>query len=194
MYEEISQRVYLISRWSFYRHRRRRRTFAYPLVSSAAVWKLKVAIYSMGCHVIIHRAVLANGIFGSVQPSSFVYRIIIINVRSHMIERVMNEQGLGKGKISSCSPYLLKSGVQSQNIHQYHDICCKLAPTSNSKSVTRAMIWNANGLLQRKLELDCFLLLHKVDIALISETYCTSRFSLTKVRDYRVYNTFHPSG
>jgi len=37
----------------------------------------------------------------------------------------------------------------------------------------RVILWNANGLSNHKLELKTFLDLHKIDIALISETHFT---------------------
>lgn len=39
----------------------------------------------------------------------------------------------------------------------------------------RIVLWNVNGLLNHKLELGNFLHLHKIDVALISETHFTSR-------------------
>ena len=39
----------------------------------------------------------------------------------------------------------------------------------------RIVLWNANGLSNHKLELQTFLDMNKIDIALISETHFTSR-------------------
>ena len=39
----------------------------------------------------------------------------------------------------------------------------------------RVVLWNANGLSNHKLELQTFLDMHKIDIALISGTHFTSR-------------------
>jgi hypothetical protein len=38
----------------------------------------------------------------------------------------------------------------------------------------RVVLWNANGLSNHKLEFQTFLDMHKIDIALISETHFTS--------------------
>ena len=58
----------------------------------------------------------------------------------------------------------------------------------------RIVLWNANGLLSRKLELEAFLCHEKIDIALITETHCTSRYSFTSTQEYNVVHAFHPSG
>jgi hypothetical protein len=49
----------------------------------------------------------------------------------------------------------------------------------------RVLVWNANGLSNHKLELQAFLDMHKIDIALISETNFTSR-SVFKIPHYTV--------
>jgi hypothetical protein len=53
------------------------------------------------------------------------------------------------------------------------------------------VLWNANGLPNHKLELQAFLDIHKIDIALISETHFTSR-SVFKIPHYTIYHTIHP--
>lgn len=55
----------------------------------------------------------------------------------------------------------------------------------------RILLWNANGLVNHKLELQNFLLMHKIDIALISETHFTSK-TMFKIPYYKVYHTPHP--
>jgi len=55
----------------------------------------------------------------------------------------------------------------------------------------RVVLWNANGLLNHKLELQAFLDMHKIDIALISETHFTSR-TVFKIPHYTIYHTIHP--
>jgi hypothetical protein len=55
----------------------------------------------------------------------------------------------------------------------------------------RIVLWNANGLSNHKLELQAFLDIHKIDIALIYETYFTSRF-VFKIPHYTIYHTIHP--
>lgn len=54
-------------------------------------------------------------------------------------------------------------------------------------------LWNANGLSQHKLELNRFIIEHKIDILLISESHFTDKnyFSL---RNYKIYDTKHPDG
>jgi exonuclease III len=55
----------------------------------------------------------------------------------------------------------------------------------------RVVIWNANGLLSHKLELQAFLDMHTIDIALISETHFTSP-TVFHIPHYTVYHTIHP--
>jgi exonuclease III len=52
-------------------------------------------------------------------------------------------------------------------------------------------LWNANGLTNHKLEAQNFLNIHKIDIALISETHFTTR-TVFKVPNYKVYHIPHP--
>lgn len=58
----------------------------------------------------------------------------------------------------------------------------------------RILLWNANGLLSRKLELEALLLHKKIDVALVTETHCTIRYSFTSTREYNVIHSFHPTG
>jgi len=55
----------------------------------------------------------------------------------------------------------------------------------------RVILWNANGLSNHNLELQTFLDMHKIDIALISETHFTSR-TVFKILHYSIYHTIHP--
>jgi len=55
----------------------------------------------------------------------------------------------------------------------------------------RVVLWNVNGLSNHKLELQTFLNMHKIDIALISETHFTSGTIVT-IPHYTVYHTIHP--
>lgn len=54
-------------------------------------------------------------------------------------------------------------------------------------------LWNANGLLNHRLELEQFLHTNKIDILLVSETHFTNRSYLT-YKDYNIYHTRHPDG
>jgi len=54
----------------------------------------------------------------------------------------------------------------------------------------RVVLWNANGLSNRKLELQTFLNMHKIDIALISEKHFTSG-TVFKIPHYTVYHSIH---
>jgi exonuclease III len=58
-------------------------------------------------------------------------------------------------------------------------------------SSLRIALWNANGLANHILELQNFLNIHKIDIALISETHFTTR-TVFKVPNYKVYHIPHP--
>jgi hypothetical protein len=58
-------------------------------------------------------------------------------------------------------------------------------------SPLRLVLWNAIGLTNHKLELQTFLNINKIDIALISETHFTSR-TVFKIPHYNVYHTIHP--
>ena len=55
----------------------------------------------------------------------------------------------------------------------------------------RVVLWNTNGLLSHKLELQAFLDMHKIDIDLISETHFTSR-TVFKLPHYTIYHIIHP--
>lgn len=55
----------------------------------------------------------------------------------------------------------------------------------------RIATWNANGILNRKLELIVFLDTQNIDVCLISETHMTNQCYL-KIRGYKVYHTPHP--
>lgn len=57
----------------------------------------------------------------------------------------------------------------------------------------RIVTWNANGLTERKQELELFLTTEKIDIALISETRFTFKTQMT-INGYQMYTTNHPSG
>ncbi len=57
----------------------------------------------------------------------------------------------------------------------------------------RVVLWNTNGLLSRRQELEQFLVQQKIDIALVTETHCTPTYMLTQLRSYSAYHTVHPS-
>lgn len=59
------------------------------------------------------------------------------------------------------------------------------------ESTLRIVLWNANGLSNHKLELQNFLQMHKIDIALISETHFTNK-TVFKIPHYKVYHIPHP--
>ncbi len=94
--------------------------------------------------------------------------------------------------------------VITKSVHNFNarlsqlEEALKDTPRKRKKSLNdwtlKIMSWNANSLLKWKLELDHYLTAHAVDIALISETHCTQKFSIHKSVNYKVYNTFHPSG
>jgi exonuclease III len=54
----------------------------------------------------------------------------------------------------------------------------------------RIVLWNANGLQSHKQELQTFLNIHKIDIALISETHFTTR-TMFRMPNYNVYHIPH---
>jgi hypothetical protein len=62
--------------------------------------------------------------------------------------------------------------------------------TTNSLTI---VIWNCNGIMQRKNELELFLHSNRIDIALISETHLTPRFYFN-IPGYRIYRADHPDG
>jgi retron-type reverse transcriptase len=62
--------------------------------------------------------------------------------------------------------------------------------TSNSLEI---LLWNANGLLQRRSELDIFLHDKRIDLALITETHLTPNLTFF-LPDYLCYRTDHPDG
>lgn len=55
----------------------------------------------------------------------------------------------------------------------------------------RITTWNANGIQNRKQELEIFLNTQNIDVCLISETHLTKQ-SYLKLRGYKVYHTIHP--
>ena len=55
----------------------------------------------------------------------------------------------------------------------------------------RIATWNANGILNKREELEVFLHIQAIDICLLSETHFT-RESYLKIRGYKTYHTFHP--
>lgn len=57
----------------------------------------------------------------------------------------------------------------------------------------RVLTWNANGLTDRRQELETFLHTEMIDVALISETRFT-RMTHISIKNYRIYTTNHPSG
>lgn len=57
----------------------------------------------------------------------------------------------------------------------------------------RVLTWNANGLTDRRQELETFLNIEKIDIALISETRFTPKTHVS-FKDFKIYTTVHPSG
>jgi exonuclease III len=58
-------------------------------------------------------------------------------------------------------------------------------------SSLRIALWNANGLRNHKIELQNFLNIHKIDVALMSETHFTTR-TVFKLPNYKVYHIPHP--
>lgn len=57
----------------------------------------------------------------------------------------------------------------------------------------KIVVWNANGLALRSLELKTFILNNNIDIILISETHYTQK-NFLKIPQYSIYNTNHPDG
>lgn len=53
--------------------------------------------------------------------------------------------------------------------------------------------WNANGIIQKKTEIEMFLKLHNIDILLVSESHFTDR-SFIKIPHYNIYHAQHPDG
>jgi hypothetical protein len=62
-------------------------------------------------------------------------------------------------------------------------------PTCRSLSI---ILWNANGILRRRNELEMFLHDERIDVALISESHLTSRSRLS-IQGYRMYRSDHPN-
>ena len=55
----------------------------------------------------------------------------------------------------------------------------------------RIALWNANGLIHRRNELEIFLHTEKIDIILVSETHFTNKSYFT-IPNYKCYSTQHP--
>lgn len=52
-------------------------------------------------------------------------------------------------------------------------------------------LWNANGLVNHKQELQAFIIHNKIDVMLISETHFSDR-SYFKIPNFTLYHTNHP--
>lgn len=63
----------------------------------------------------------------------------------------------------------------------------------NTTSCTKLMSWNANGLANRRIELEYFLHTRDIDIGLISETHSISYTNPPKIHNYTVFLANHPS-
>lgn len=61
----------------------------------------------------------------------------------------------------------------------------------NNKNDLRIVTWNANGIQNRKHDLEVFLNMQNIDVCLISETHSTNHSHL-KIHGYKVYQTIHP--
>ena len=57
----------------------------------------------------------------------------------------------------------------------------------------KIVLWNANGLAQRSLELKTFIKNQDIDIMLISETHFTHK-NFLRIPQYSIYTTNHPDG
>lgn len=55
----------------------------------------------------------------------------------------------------------------------------------------KIVTWNANGIRERKEEIEVFLHMNRIDICLITETHSTKQTFL-KFRGYQIYQTIHP--
>lgn len=55
----------------------------------------------------------------------------------------------------------------------------------------KIVTWNANGILNKKQELETFLNMQLIDVCLIAETHMTNQ-SFLKIRGYKIYHTNHP--
>nr|CAD7419511.1 unnamed protein product [Timema poppensis] len=66
-------------------------------------------------------------------------------------------------------------------------------PNYNKKKQLRILIWNANGLLQQKHELEDLLSTYGIDLALICETYLKAEIRLS-ITGYSIYRTDREHG
>lgn len=57
----------------------------------------------------------------------------------------------------------------------------------------RIALWNANGISEKKVEIEFYLNYYKIDILLLSETHCTD-LTHTSIRGYTFIGVNHPSG
>ena len=60
------------------------------------------------------------------------------------------------------------------------------------KKDIRIATWNANGILNKKYELETSLNTQCIDVGLISETHFTKE-SYIKIKGYKIYHTPHPN-
>jgi len=59
------------------------------------------------------------------------------------------------------------------------------------KSNLKVLSWNANGIIQHKLELQAILTEHNIDKAMISESHLTPTKNI-KILGYKAYQSNHP--
>lgn len=78
----------------------------------------------------------------------------------------------------------------SMIMNMLNTVISKISKMINSN---RILLWNSNGLVQRRNELKLFLSEQKIDIALISESPFTD-LTYFNIPNYQLYKTNHPRG
>ncbi len=99
--------------------------------------------------------------------------------------------------LSSLSAQILHLSTCLNNLErQQSSKDWKVLPPRNSRKKHGFFVFS-NGILtvyfSCKLELNTFLQQEKIDVALITETHCTSKYYFSSSRNYHVFHAFHPT-
>lgn len=62
----------------------------------------------------------------------------------------------------------------------------------SESNTIKLMLWNANGIIKHKNELQIILDRDNIDVCLITETHLTKN-AFIKFKNYAIYHTIHPS-
>ncbi|KAJ4426234.1 hypothetical protein ANN_27046 [Periplaneta americana] len=117
------------------------------------------------------------------------YRIVIRNIHNstsiHDIKSAIEECGY---KIGSYNTKTSRTNYDVNKLTNHSHFQISIMAQS-----LRIGLWNANGLANRRQEVEFFLNIHKLDVLLISETHFTDK-NYFNIPRYTIYDTKHPDG